>query len=58
MLGDGVTAFIFAVGAGAWAYSYLMKHTNSPQNSVIGAVVVALVGFFVVFTLLKFILGW
>lgn len=58
MIGDGVTAFIFSVGAGTWTYNKLMKSTNSTQNSVIGGLVVAFIGFIVIFTLLKYLLQW
>jgi tellurite resistance protein TehA-like permease len=58
MLGDGVTAFIFAVGVSTWSYSKLMKNTNSYQPSLIGAAVVGIAAFIVLFTLLKYLLGW
>jgi hypothetical protein len=58
MLGDGVTAFIFAVGLGTWVYGKLVRSTNSSQNSLIGGGIAAVVGFIVVFTLLKYLLQW
>ncbi len=58
MLGDGVTAFMFAVGIGTWVYSKLMRSTNNTQNSLIGAAITGVVGFIVIFTVLKYLLQW
>lgn len=55
MIGDGLTAFLFGVGAGTWMYARLMKTTNSPKNSVVGGAVVGIIGFIVIYTLLKYI---
>jgi tellurite resistance protein TehA-like permease len=57
-MGDGLTAFIFGVGSGTWAYSKLMKSTNSPQNSIIGGAVTGIIGFFVIYTFLKYVLHY
>jgi hypothetical protein len=54
-MGDGVTALIFGVGAGTWTYGRLMRTTNNTQSSLTGGAAVGLVGFVVVFTLLKYV---
>lgn len=50
-------AILFAVGFGTWVYSRFVHYTNSQRNSLIGAGVAALLGFFVIFTLLNMISG-
>ena len=58
MLSDGVTSFLFGVGFGGWVYYKLMHSTGGNQKtSLIAAGLAGAAGFFVIFTLLKLILG-
>jgi hypothetical protein len=55
---DGFTALIFGVGLAGWVYSFLMKNTMQQKPSLTGAGVAAVIGFIVVYTLMKYVLHY
>lgn len=57
-MSNGLTSLIFGIGIAGWAYVMLMKNSNNQQHSLIGAAVAGVVGFFVIFSLLEWVLGW
>ena len=50
-------ALVFAIGSGTWVYTKLQRSSGgaNSKNSFIGAAVVGLLGFIVVFTLIRLI---
>lgn len=55
---DGFTALIFAIGFGGWVYSYFMKNTMRQSPSLTAGGVAGVVGFIIVFTIMKFVLHY
>jgi len=55
-MGEGLIAFLFAVGATAWIYNKFMRTTgNLSQRSILAAVVSGLAIFFATWVILSFI---
>ena len=55
---DGFTALVFAIGVGGWVYSYFMKNTMRQRSSLTAGGVASVVGFIVIFTLMKYVLHY
>jgi hypothetical protein len=56
MLSDAMTGLIFGVGFGGWVYFKLLANTGGHQKSaLIGGLLAGAGGFFVIFTLIKFV---
>lgn len=54
-MSEGFTALIFAVGFGGWVYSYFMKNTMQQKPSLTAAGVAGVIGFIVIYTLMKYV---
>jgi len=55
-MGYGFIAFLMAIGTAAWVYSKFQRSTGgNTQNALIGAGVVGVIVFVLVFSLLNFI---
>lgn len=50
-------AVLFAVGSGAFVYSWFMKRSNDPKGSTIAAAAVGVIAFFVFFTVFNMVTG-
>jgi hypothetical protein len=55
-----VVALVFGIGVAAFAWSYLSRMTGNarPINTLVGAGVVGLLGFFVLLSLFKWVLNF
>ena len=57
-MSNTLTGLLFGLGLGGWVYTMMMRQTGGQiQTSLSVAIGAALVGFFVVFTLLGVIFG-
>ena len=55
---DGFTALLFGIGFGGWVYFKLTRYSGHHNSALTAAVLAGLAVFFVVFSLLKWVLGW
>lgn len=60
MFGPGLIAFLFAIGISGWTYSKMGRRVGTGNSAAITKIVVVtfIITFIVVFTLLKFALGF
>ncbi len=55
-MGNGVIAFLMAIGTATWVYSKFYRRTGgNNQSAVTGAAIVGVLVFIIAFTLLGFI---
>ena len=56
-MGPGLISFLFTLGASTWVYTKLQRYSgNNTKQSIIAIVVIALIMFFVVFSILSLVL--
>jgi uncharacterized protein HemY len=56
-MGPGVISLLFTLGASTWVYTKLQRYSgNNTKQSLIAVVVIALIIFFVMFSILSLII--